>query len=225
MTNYVKRTVTVVLVAAVTAGCVTVNELDAYRIEGRAIATELRQPPPPEFETTGTVDLSSENPYRVAFSIATAVIREAGRIEAETRLTDAAMQIPPLVAERASAGIIDVLGARAVDRRGAADYELWIDIPRYGIESSGGSGITLFLTLEAELVDAASGSIVWRRRVRESERAVPSMFGLSPNVDNIVSATVLANLSEEALVRGFERLSVDIARKITDRLVNDLRER
>ena len=79
---------------ALLASCATVNRLDEYQVSGSDVSTTLLPPPPPQVTASGGVDLSSENPFAIALSLATGVVREAGRQEGESVVLRAAEDRP-----------------------------------------------------------------------------------------------------------------------------------
>jgi hypothetical protein len=55
-----------------------------------------------------------------------------------------------------------------------------------------------------------------------NDPASPAMFGLGRIVGNMVTATILSEMSEEDLARGFTELALRSARSVARQLENDL---
>ena len=94
----------------------------------------------------------------------------------------------------------------------------------YGLDASGSAGrIELEIDVEAHIRSTRDDVVVWQRHISRSEEAGRGMFGLGSEVDNVVTGAMLANLSEDQIRGGFERLARQTARDIALRLSRDLR--
>ena len=115
------------------------------------------------------------------------------------------------------------LGVRVVEERRSADLQLMVDVESYGINAGGsGSSIAFELSAVATLWDLRTGDRIWRTRESVSEPASPELFGLPGVAGNVLSAVALAELSEEEITRGMERLARNAAWDIGLELENDI---
>jgi hypothetical protein len=115
------------------------------------------------------------------------------------------------------------LGARVVDDRQRAEYQLLINVESYGIDAGGpGSGLDFELSAEARLMDLRGGDRIWRTKETVSRQASPSMFGLPAAAGNVLSAVMLSELTEEEIAQGLDRLARDAAWEIGQELEKDI---
>ena len=96
-----------------------------------------------------------------------------------------------------------------------------IEIRGYGIQAYS-SGLSFGIDLRIELVDRGDGDTVWRRRVSDTEKLTPELFGVSSAVGNVVTAVALSKLTEEEMVSGFGRLADGAAGHVIRRLEDDV---
>ena len=64
--------------------------------------------------------------------------------------------------------------------------------------------------------------LAWRREITVDQPADPDMFGIGPIIGNMVTATVLYNMTQDDLVRGFKQLASMTARRVARDLEDDL---
>jgi hypothetical protein len=84
------------------------------------------------------------------------------------------------------------------------------------------SAVSLRIRLVASLYPAAGGELAWRREVTVDQPADPDMFGIGNILGNMVTATVLYNMTEEDLARGFKELASRTAKHVALVLERDL---
>lgn len=213
------------LVIGALASCTTVNRLDRYRVEGATMSANLRVPPSPKFNISYSVKFDSHNPVGTALSIGTniAIAAEARRVESRMRDALLSVDVPEIVLDETYLACASALDARKVRQKYRADYLLDLEIREYGIHATSPNGaVTLTLRLTARIYDNASGELLWRRNVSADDRASPYMFGMGDIFGNIVTASVLANLTTEQIADGFEQLALESSKSIARRLERDL---
>jgi hypothetical protein len=211
--------------AAVFVSCTTVNNLDQYRFDGARVAADLRVPPEPEVRVSYSVDIDKENPVATAMSVGTSIAKAAEAQKAEKKMRNALrdVDVPRIVLDESFARSLDALDAEPATEKRYADYVLDIEIEEYGINAgSPGGAVSLSMTIVARMYHRKGGELVWRRRVDQDQPASPFMFGMDHIVGNVLTAGVLANLSEEQMAIGFERLALESARSVARRLEDDL---
>lgn len=214
-----------VCVVLVLASCTTVNRLDRHRIQGATISANLRVPPEPKFDVHYVVRFDSRNPVGTALSIGSNIAMAAEASRAESRMRDAlySINIPDIVLGESYSACASALDARKVYRKYDADYLLDLEIREYGIRADSPRGaVSMVMRLSARLYHNRSGELVWRRDVSVDNRAAPHMFGIGNVFGNVVTASVLADLSTREIADGFERLAVESSKSLARKLERDL---
>lgn len=207
------------------ASCTTINRLGEFDIQGKTLAAEMRIPPPPEMDVHYRFDMDMKNPLSMAIGFGTTIAKaaNAGRVDALMREALTAVDVPTIVHDEAYASSLSVLGAYQEDEPQQADYILDLQIHKYGVHAgSWAAAVTLRVRLTARLLANETGEVIWRRDIEVDRRATPVMFGLDPNLSNIVTAGELASFSEPDLEYGFSELARDAALTIARTLQDDL---
>ena len=215
----------VALVATFLTSCMTVNRLDRHRLDGATISANLRLPPEPKFDVHYVVRFDSRNPVGTALSIGSNIAMAAEASRAESRMRDAlfSIDIPAMVLNESYSACADALDAQKVYRKYEADYLLDLEIREYGIRADSPNGaVSMMMRLSARLYHNRSGELVWRRDVSVDNRATPYMFGLGEIFGNVVTASVLADLSKQEIADGFERLALESSKSLARKLERDL---
>ncbi|HTZ50437.1 MAG TPA: hypothetical protein VMF68_02205 [Spirochaetia bacterium] len=219
--------------ALVLAGCMTVNHLDRYDFEGSRLAVDFRTPPEPQLRINYDITLDSHNAVLSALSVMTnlAKANQAAQVRENMRAALAEVDVPQIVRSQTFSACASSLGAAQVDSRRDSDYVLVIRIDEWGIEARNAfTPVSLRMKLLATLYPASAGrsssteDLAWRREVTVDQPADPDMFGGSSLIGNMVTATVLSNMTEEDLVRGFRELGSLTARRVAMILERDLDE-
>lgn len=213
------------------AGCMTVNHLGRYDFEGSRLAVDMRTPPEPRLRIDYDITLDSHNAVYSALSVMTnlAKANQAAQVRDTMRAALMEVDVPEIVRTQTFSACAQSLGARQAGSRRDSDYVLSIRIDEWGIEArSAVSAVSLRMKLVATLYPAAAGrspteeEMAWRREVTVDEPADPEMFGIGSIIGNMVTATVLSNMTEEDLVRGFRELGSLTARRVALILERDL---
>lgn len=209
-------------------GCGPSHRLAEYDFAGRSVAVMAAIPPSPRVLSGpwGEAVVDPRDPIGSAMRVGTAAHKWEEARRAQARLDSAAQRVDvaEIVARRALAGSAEILGYGPVNDPRAADFVLDIRLYDYGLVADSYEGATFF-AMEADVVlrDRA-GQTVWKRKMREREVLVGSIFGLPAAAGNVVTARALARLSTEEMVRGLERLAVFAADRVTERLRHDFAE-
>jgi len=213
------------------AGCMTVNNLGRYDFEGSRLAVDARTPPEPQLRINYDVTLDPHNAIYSALSVMTNLAKANQAVQVRENMREALTQVdvPEIVKSRTFSACADALGARQAASRGDSDYVLVIRIDEWGIEArSPVSAVSLRMKLVATLYPTALGrssspdDLAWRREVTVDQPADPEMFGIGPIIGNMATATVLSNMTEEDLVRGFRELGSLTAQRVAMILERDL---
>ena len=203
--------------------CATVNELERYSFHGTTLAGEMRRPPPPTIDVDYNVQIDAKNPIGTYFSIATNIAKASYAQKAEKLMkkTLEKMDIPNIVFTEVYDGFVTVLGVKPVDDSRSADYIFNLEIQEYGIKAPGGS-VEVQMNVTARLFTKGNRELIWRRDIHVSDPLNPGSFGLGDVVENVVTLATLAELTEKAIIAGFENVTVKIAQKIPRMLEDDL---
>lgn len=203
-------------------GCAS-TELAYYDFDEQRVAVDARVAPDAQVDASYSVEINADDPVRTALSIGSSLAKAGQVSRAEDKLASAmrATDIRAIVEDELGRFVDTTLGSRIVDSRRDADLQLLIDIEEYGIDA-GGSGVDFELTAVASLWDTYSNDRIWRTRESVSEPASPDAFGLPGSVGNVFTAVALAELSEEEITRGLERLARDAAWEIGLELEDDI---
>jgi hypothetical protein len=213
------------------ASCMTVNHLDRYDFEGSRLAMDMRTPPEPRLRIDYDVTLDSHNPVYSALSVVTNLAKasQAAQVRETMRAALMEVDVPEIVRAQTFSACSASLGAQQAESRHGADYVLALRIDEWGIEArSPVAAVTLHMKLVASLYPSSVGrgaseeDLAWRREVTVDQPADPEMFGIGPILGNMVTATVLSEMTEENLTRGFRELGSLTARRVAMILEKDL---
>jgi ABC-type uncharacterized transport system auxiliary subunit len=211
--------------AALLASCATVNRLDGRDFQGATLAADMQTPPDPRVDVRYDVTLNNRNPVYSALSVMTNLAKagQAEKASEAMRGALASVDVPDILLQESYAACAAALDAEMEHQGARADYMLVLSIRDWGIWAhSYGSAVSLHLRLTAGLYRSAAGELIWRRDFTVNEPASPAMFGLGQIVGNMVTATVLSEMSEENLARGFTELARRSAQSVARQLEKDL---
>ena len=236
-----KNTVLFCLAAAalLLSSCTTVNRLDKYNFESSRLAVDMRTPPEPRLNVDYNVSMDSHSAVISALSVMSnlAKANQANRAREVmlAALTD--VDVPEIIRTEAFSACAASLGAEQASSRRGADYILLISMEEWGIDArSPFSAVSLRVRLVASLYPVSGGlvperesaplgrrdELAWRREVTVDQPADPEMFGIGNIIGNMVTATVLYNMTEEDLARGFKELASRTAKRVALVLERDL---
>jgi hypothetical protein len=211
--------------AVVLSSCMTVNRLDRYDIAGSRLAVDMRTPPEPRLDVDYSVTMDSNSVVISALSVMSNLAKANQAHRAREVMREALMDVdvPGIIRTESFAACAASLGAEQVSIKGQADYVLALHMDEWGIDArSPFSAVSLRIRLVASLYPAAGGELAWRREVTVDQPADPDMFGIGNILGNMVTATVLYNMTEEDLARGFKELASRTAKHVALVLERDL---
>ena len=205
-------------------GCYTINKLEGHSFREQTAAAVMITPPPPM--VFSEVDLYDEHGSILtqALKIGTAIAKEVEAGKAQARLRDALAEvdIPEYIRQDILWNGSENLHYDPMDDERSADYNFVIKIEKYGIQApSWFANVHFIIDLRVRLVDARTEKLIWRRKVVTREPVHSNIFGVSNIVDDIISASVLSDLSEEELATGFENLAAFAAGRVAEILFED----
>lgn len=206
------------------ASCMTVNHLDLYEFEGARLAVDLHTPPEPQLRIDYDIDMNGP-PVIAAFSVMTNLAKANQAVRTRQLMREALVEVdvPGIVRDESFRACSSSLGTEQVDSLRMADYVLAFHIEEWGIETrSPVAAVSLHMKLVASLYPRKGNELAWRREITVDEPADPEMFGVGTIVGNMVTATVLYNMNQEDLARGFKELGSLTARRIAYELEGDL---
>jgi hypothetical protein len=223
------RIVTGILLIAATAAllssCSTVNRLEWYDFKGATLAAHMQSTPEPQVDVSYYVALDKHMPVYSALSVMTNLAKagQAEKAAGTMRGALASVDVPEILLRESYAACAAALDAEQEPERMRADYVLVLSIHDWGIQAhSFRSAMSLHIHLAASLARRAGGELIWRRGIIVNDPASPAMFGLGRIVGNMVTATILSEMSEEDLARGFTELALRSARSVARQLEYDL---
>jgi ABC-type uncharacterized transport system auxiliary subunit len=227
MAAILKKLIIFVPAAAVLflSSCATMNRLDEFDLYGSRLAVVMRTPPAPRMNVDYDVFISSHNPVYSAISILTNIAKANQAYYAETVMRDAldGANVPRLIRDRSFSACASALNAEQASSRTDADYVLELDISEWGIDARGAwEPVSLRISLSARLYQTFTDENVWRRDFSVKQAASPEMFGLGRVVDDLVTTSVLSQLTQDELRTGFRELAANAARKVARSLESDL---
>jgi hypothetical protein len=211
--------------AALLASCATVNRLDGNDFQGATLAADMQTPPEPRVDIHYDVTLDTRMPVYSALSVMTNLAKagQAEKASEAMRGALASVDVPAILLSESYAACTAALDAEQEHQGMRADYVLVLSIHDWGIRAhSYASAVSLHLRLTAGLYRSAGGDLIWRRDLTVNDPASPAMFGLGQIVGNMVTASVLSEMSEEDLALGFTELARRSARSVARQLEKDL---
>jgi hypothetical protein len=221
-----KATLMGIAVAAVLlSSCMTVNRLDRYDFEGSRLAVDMRTPPEPRLNVDYDLSMDPHSPVLNALRVMSNLAKASQAQKARQVMRDALMDVdvPEIIRTESFSACAASLGAEQVNARRQADYVLAIHIDEWGIDArSPVSAVTLHIRLVASLYPVTGGELAWRREVTVDEPADPDMFGIGTIIGNMVTATILSEMTQDDLARGFRELASRTAKRVALNLERDL---
>jgi len=170
---------------------------------------------------------SSGDPVRDIVRAGARVVREIQAHDVQDRLDEASRNVD--VGYILEDGVLEraarYLGARPTTIVGEGDFVFELTVGDYGIDAEDWNATAYFyIEADASLIEASSGTEVWRAEISANDPIGPEIWGPRRAVRDVVTAGVLADLSVEEIETALESLADFSARVITDRLRDDLRK-
>lgn len=232
------------------SSCATVNQLRDRDFSGKPISLDLVPPPSAEINVGYEVHVDMNRPVLTFINVGTNLAKANQAAQARERLERAlsTVNIPEIFAGDVYSETLGTLGAVAASpipgtvdtaKGGASsgtgsaagagsapspgsDYILRIEIFRYGIDATRSGDVSFVVASEARLYDERSRELVWGRRFERREAVSPDTFGLGGSVANIVTTSVLADLTEQQMTDGLSSLARSAAHDVSARFSRDL---
>ncbi len=207
------------------ASCASTNRLGNYDFPGARLAVDMPMPPEPRMDVQYDVTLDQHNLVFSALSVMTNLAKANQARQAENAMREGlgSVDVPGMIRDETFSACATALGTETAGSLRDADYVLTLSIIDWGMEArTAGTAVSLRIRLVAELRDGMSRDLIWSRRIDVEQAASPAMFGLGQLIGNMVSATVLSNLTPEELAAGFSQLAKETARKVARVLSRDI---
>ena len=217
--------VSVVLVGA----CQSTGRLDEYDFVGGDLYVVYDFPPRPDVLTGPYFPGHARNPVEAVMRVGGKIAREVAAAGARERLDAASetVDVAALVADRASVRMARYLRTELVEDEADADFGLEVRIRDYGIDAEEWEAAAhFFVDAEVILFDMVDGSEIWESHVRERDAMAPHIFGggRASLARDVVTASVLAGMSEEEMVLALEALADFTGDRVSERLRDSLEE-
>jgi len=207
------------------ASCASVNRLNAYNFQGARLAVDMPMPPAPRLNVQYDVTLDRRNLVFSALSVMTNLAKANQAQLAENVMRDglASIDVPAMVRDETFSACAFALRSERADSFSDADYILSLDITEWGMEArTAGTAVSLHIRLKAQLYESWNRDLIWSRNITVEQAASPAMFGLGQLVGNMVTATVLSNMTPDQLAAGFTELARETSRKVARVLSRDI---
>jgi hypothetical protein len=207
------------------ASCASVNRLNAYNFQGARLAVDMPMPPAPRLNVQYDVTLDKHNIVFSALSVMTNLAKANQAQLAENVMRDglASIDVPGMIRDETFSACAFALGSERGDSFRDADFILSLDMTEWGMEARNAStAVSLYIRLKAQLYEGMSRDLVWSRTITVEQAASPAMFGLGQLIGNMVTATVLSNLTPDQLAAGFTELARETSRKVARVLSRDI---
>ncbi|TVQ18751.1 MAG: hypothetical protein EA382_17380 [Spirochaetaceae bacterium] len=208
----------------VLAGCVS-RKLAERPIEGEPVRIVVRVAPDARVKANYSVTIDANDPVGSIISIGTTAAKADQAFRAQQRM-DAAMRnldLARIIDDELSSFYSDALDMPVVDSARDATYTVNVRVREYGIDAGrAGSSIRFVLKGRVEMFDPAASDRIWRYDFSEEQRVSPALFGLPTAAGNVFTAAMLADLDEQEIAAGIERVARTAAWSIGDRFQRDL---
>lgn len=213
-----------VLLAA--SGCGPSNRLREVSLDGRRVAVTAAIPPAPRVQAGSRLEAGIDiyDPIGTAVRMGTAddKYRQARRAQVRLDSVVARIDVADRIARQVLAGSATALGFAPTARPSTSDYVLDLRIEDYALVADSFEGATFFVLLgEMRLLDARTGTELWRTNLEEREVLDRSIFSMPAALGNVVTGRALAGLSPEEMATGLARLGDYVAERVIDRLAHD----
>ena len=213
------------LLALFISSCATVNHLEEYSFGGTKIAGTMRTPPEPGIDGNYNVHVDMQNPVLTFASVATNLAKANQLDKVEDKMYAALQQVdvPGTVYEETYKRCAVSLASEKVASVKDSDYIFDLEIRNYGLSAdSHGSAVRIEIETTARVYATADRRLIWERRVNVRDPLSAEVFGLHDVLDTLISTAVIADLTEEQLVKGFTASARRVAYEIAGKLEDDI---
>lgn len=206
------------------SGCASAGHLAEYDFRERTVGVVSLNMPRAEILTASVLDLDASNPLQAALSLGSDLIKEIEASRARPRLEEAARaaDVGGRMMDRVHRGVSAELRAVPVEDLSEAEFELEVQVKRYGIDADGWlDPANFFVESEVVLRDAANGREIWKGKITERrELTAAAVRGTDVDttpIDNVLTAAALSGLSTEEMTVMLEALADYSADRILER--------
>ncbi|MFP4114651.1 MAG: hypothetical protein ACOC2Y_04140 [Spirochaetota bacterium] len=216
--------VAIAVLLGVLGSCAS-TELANHTFEGESLRLILRVAPGARVEADYWITIDPEDPVTTVISIGSSIAKASQVNEAQAKMDSALrdFRVDEVFEDEVGSYFSDVMEMRLVESRTRASYILSIEVEEYGIEATGhNGGLEFVLDGNAELIDNYDGRRIWHKWFHRDEQISPSVFGLPTSADNVLTAALLSELSEEEIAAGVERVTRDAAWQVAEEFDADL---
>ncbi len=213
-----------IAVIVLATGCGGANSLNKVDFEARTVAVVAEVPGAP-YITDVLLGNTSWNTYGLNHPMLfdLSILMKDKRKSVRARLDSALAYVD--VTERIVSQVLiqtaSHLGCRPIADAAAADYVLHIDLRRYGFQANRHMLTSFYLEAELQLIDNRNGKRIWKKKMRETERAAEVLVDLIPQLGKVFLVKDLARLSVEEMVLVLETTIDFTAARLTTALRRD----
>ena len=209
--------------------CQSAGRLAEYDFAGATVATVYDMPPYPEVLTGPYFPGHPRDPIHALMRVGTVLAKEVAASGIRERLDSASarVDVAARLSDRVGTRTARLLRAELVDDERSADFVLEVRVRDYGIDAADWNAAAhFFVDAQVLLFDGADGSEIWESDVKERDPVMPHIFGgnRARIARDIVTAAVLADMSEEEIAAALESLADYAADHISERLRGSLED-
>lgn len=208
------------------AGCAS-NRLHEFEYADHTLAVVAEIPRRPDVLSGPLWPDFSGDPVRAVLRGGAMVVREVEARAIQERLDEATRRVDVgrILEDRTAERTARYLAADLVAPRSGEDYVLELIVAEYGIDAEEWEAAAhFFVQADATLLEAASGTEIWRKEIHARDPIGPGIYGADRGVRDAITAATLADLSVEEIALALEALADYAAGAITDELREDLRD-
>jgi len=220
------RSVSAVVLMALSMGCGGHNYLAEYNFVNRTMALVYIAPPRPEL-VTGWYDIpNTDDPVTAIVAAGSGVAKEIAGRNARSRLDSATGQIniDSLMSTRTLERASRYLGTQPTLDQRNADFLLELNMRGSGIDIRGSRSASIFMSATAVLLDARTRREIWSFDVNGRDRITPFLYGTNRAPAGGITAAVLSTVTVADFHRALEQLVDFSSNEITERLRSELRD-
>lgn len=214
--------IAIILLTLMLVNCST-NRLHEYEFKNTTAAADMLIPPRAQV-FSDSFFYTDGDPVSTVLRIGTTIAKsiEAGKAQKKLDRAMNEVDIPEEIRIQTLEQSAEYLHFQPVDEPADADFVFIMKIDHYGIEASSWAAAVHFkIDINVRLVDNAKHLKIWEKTIKERMVVSSSIFGLHDSIGDVITASVLSDLTEEEMIEGFTHLGQYAADMIAERIQDD----
>ena len=199
------------------------NRLHEYEFKSTTAAATMAIPPRAQV-FSDSFFYTDGDPISTVLRIGTTIVKNIEAQKTQKRLDKAMneVDIPEEIRIQSLERSSEYLNFQPVDETSNADFIFMMKINNYGIEASSWTAHVHFkIDVKVRLIDNKKNIKIWEKTIKERMPISSSIFGRHDTIGDVITASVLSNLSEEEMIDGFTHLAQYAADRIAERIQDD----